>query len=267
MQHGMSADGGEGSAGLFGRGRRGPDVLGIAGRVLVVVTCISAAVAMIRGFSATASPSPATATLTEEGSQATPAATGPSGDTASTGTPAGPRIGIVAGHSGSDPGAVCPDGLSEADVNLDIAQRVVNMLWALGYDVDLLEEFDPGLDGYAADVLISIHADTCEEFPDATPAASGFKVASVADSAVPEAEQRLVACLTERYAARTGLYYHEGSVTAHMTQYHSFYEIDPNTPAAIIEAGFLLADREILTTEAHVVADGIVDGILCFLEN
>jgi len=35
---------------------------------------------------------------------------------------AGRHIGIVAGHDGNDSGAVCPDGLTEAEVNRDIGR-------------------------------------------------------------------------------------------------------------------------------------------------
>ena len=76
----------------------------------------------------------------------------------------------------------------------------------------------------------------------------------------------MVACLVEHYAARTGLAFHEGSITHDMTQYHTFYEIDPNTPGAIIEVGFMLTDRALLTQRPDLVAQGIIDGILCFLE-
>ena len=49
-----------------------------------------------------------------------------------------PLIGIVAGHSGAnDPGAVCPDGLTEVSINLDIATRVKEQLVAAGFSVDL----------------------------------------------------------------------------------------------------------------------------------
>ena len=52
------------------------------------------------------------------------------------------RIGIVAGHSGNDSGAVCTDGggnvtLTEADVNLKIAAMVQEQLTQKGYQVDL----------------------------------------------------------------------------------------------------------------------------------
>ncbi|MGD8243908.1 MAG: N-acetylmuramoyl-L-alanine amidase [Anaerolineae bacterium] len=177
-----------------------------------------------------------------------------------------PHIGIVAGHSGHDIGASCPDGLAEVEVNLDVAQRVVDRLRELGYRVDLLEEYDSRLERYLADALVSIHADSCQQLPDATPPPSGFKVASVVDSVVPDEESLLVACLTERYGERTGLGFHANSITGHMTQYHTFYEIDPHTPGAIIETGFMWLDRELLTQDPDRVAHGIVDGIVCFIE-
>jgi len=188
-------------------------------------------------------------------------------------TPAVPRIGIVAGHwwldesskQSLDVGAVCDEGtpsqLTEVEINKDVAERVVTELRRAGYQVDLLQEWDDRLPGYQADVLVSIHADSCM-YPEAT----GFKAARVVDSHVPEIEDRLVACLVEHYGRRTGLPFHEGSITHDMTEYHTFYEIDPNTPGAIIETGFMAADRWLLTQRADLVAQGIIDGILCFLE-
>ena len=52
-----------------------------------------------------------------------------------------------------------------------------------------------------------------------------------------------------------------------MTGYHAFSEIDPNTIAAIIETGFLNLDRGILTQHTDQVADGVVSGLLCFVNN
>jgi N-acetylmuramoyl-L-alanine amidase len=51
-----------------------------------------------------------------------------------------------------------------------------------------------------------------------------------------------------------------------MTRYHAFSEIDPSTPAAIIELGFMGADRELLTENSYAVAQGVARGIACFLE-
>ncbi len=171
------------------------------------------------------------------------------------------RVGIVSGHAGYDPGAVCPDGTTEAEVNMAIAKIVVELLTQQGYHVDLLEEFDARLRGYRADALVSIHADSCE-----VPGASGFKVARITDSAIPEAEDRLVECLYREYEAVTGLRRHPNSVTDNMTNYHAFREIDPYTPGAIIETGFLLEDYAYIVRRPRMVARGIVNGIVCFLQ-
>ncbi len=178
-----------------------------------------------------------------------------------------PRIGIVAGHSGNDSGAVCSDalgGIREVDINLSVASLVRDKLIAQGYDVDLLAEFDPRLTNYQALALVSIHADSCEYINDQ---ATGFKVAAAISTKYPEQAQRLTSCMDNRYAAITGLKLHPGSVTADMSNYHAFNEINPNTPAAIIETGFMNLDRQILTEKPDVIADGIASGILCFVRN
>lgn len=256
-----------------GAGGAGPNVL----RVIVVITCVTAIGALAQGYwEPTSSAEPTadpvltpvqpTAIVSPEASSGAevPNPEG-TGDEAAPAV-AVPRVGIVAGHWGYDEGASCADGLTEVEVNLDVAQRVVQSLRALGYHVDLLEEYDERLPGYLVDALISIHADSCQPFPDATPPPTGFKVASVVDSVVPEEEQRLVACLREEYGERTGLGTHDNSITGHMTQYHTFYEIDGRTPGAIIETGFLWLDRDLLTQRADLVAQGIVDGVVCFIE-
>ncbi|HHN93738.1 MAG TPA: N-acetylmuramoyl-L-alanine amidase [Anaerolineae bacterium] len=257
--------------------------VGLVLRLIVIVSCIAAVVGTGRALWESRSvpaTGPATAptaaiggdptepppypTVPPDRPMPTPLPTLPPADSAA--VDAAPRIGIVAGHYGNDTGAVCSDGLTEMEVNLDIATRVVNTLRELGYRAELLEEYDPRLEGYRADALLSIHADSCEPIPNATPPASGFKVASVEDSMVPEAESRLVACLVKCYAERTQMYFHSNSITYDMTRYHNFYEIDDQTPAAIIETGFMWADREVLTQHQDIVAQGIVDGLVCFIE-
>jgi N-acetylmuramoyl-L-alanine amidase len=182
-----------------------------------------------------------------------------------TATPrAKPLIGIVAGHWGNDSGAVCPDGVKEVDVNLDVATRVKEALVGEGYDVDLLKEFDPRLDGYEALLLVSIHSDSCQYVNDQ---ATGFKVSAAMSSKYPEKANRLTACLRGRYEETTGLPFHPGSVTNDMSSYHAFSEIDSSTTAAIIEIGFLNLDYQILTKHPDVIADGVTKGILCFVRN
>ena len=172
------------------------------------------------------------------------------------------HVGIVSGHRGYDSGAVCSDGLTEAEINFGVSQRVVALLERMGYRIDLLDEYDDRLQGYQADALVSIHADSCD-----VPGASGFKAARVSDSAVPKVEDRLVKCLREEYAAATGLFFHANSITFDMRDYHAFNEIAPETPGAIIEIGFMLDDRYMLLFQQDRIASGIVKGIICFLEN
>jgi N-acetylmuramoyl-L-alanine amidase len=179
------------------------------------------------------------------------------------------RIGIVAGHNGNDSGAVCTDEngqvtLKEADVNLKIAELVQKSLVAQGFQVDLLNEFDTRLNGYRAVALISIHNDSCEYINDQ---ATGFKVAASLETRDVNRAQRLTACLVDRYQRATQLAFHKGSITGDMREYHAFSEIDPNTITAIIETGFLNLDREILTKETDRVANGVTQGILCFINN
>jgi len=174
------------------------------------------------------------------------------------------RVGIVAGHWKHDSGAVCADGLKEVDLNLNIATMVQKMLVEKGYEVDLLQEFDARLDGYQAAALISIHNDSCDFINNE---ATGFKVAAAFATKHPERAAQLTSCLRARYAAATNLPLHSTSVTPDMTSYHAFGEINENTPAAIIETGFMNIDRPLLTQHPDLVAQGVAAGILCYLQN
>ena len=182
----------------------------------------------------------------------------------STPTARNKRVGIIAGHSGpeDDPGAVCENGLREADVNLAVARLTAAWLRDEGYEVDLLEEFDSKLQGYEADALVAIHADSC-----VAKELSGFKVARAVDSAIPQAEDKLVQCLYKEYEAATGLLPHPSTITDDMENYHAFHEIKLQTPGVIIELGFLSVDGHILANETDRMAYGIVSGLRCFLEN
>lgn len=174
-------------------------------------------------------------------------------------SPAPLRIGIISGHRGNDPGAVCEDGLTEAEVNLNISQRVAANLQARGFRAELLDEFDERLYGYAGTALVSIHADSCDYFNEE---ATGYKVAGsyITDSTL------LVDCMEQAYGTGTQLPYHANTITPHMTDYHAFREISVGTPAIILETGFMNLDRELLTTRADVPADAILQGILCYIE-
>jgi N-acetylmuramoyl-L-alanine amidase len=179
-------------------------------------------------------------------------------------TPEPPPIALLAGHSGgSDPGAMCPDGLREVDVTTDVAQRAKTILQSRGYRVDILAEYDTRFNGvdraYSPRAFLAIHADSCVAY------ASGFKVARAENSVIAHEDDRLVRCVTVAYKAATQLPFHEGSITGNMTRYHAFYKFNPQSPAAILELGFLGADKEMLRNRRDVLSLGIVEGIERFL--
>jgi len=174
------------------------------------------------------------------------------------------HVGLVVGHWGHDVGAICPDslgGFREVDINYTIADLTRQYLQAEGVQVDLLKEFDEHLKGYDGDALISIHADTCEYIPEL---GTGFKIAEAVDNKRPEQAARLMACMKNRYGNATGLRY-DHRITPDMTSYHAFSEVDQNTPAVIIETGYMNQDRELLTKNPSLVARGITAGIMCYL--
>lgn len=180
------------------------------------------------------------------------------------------RIGIVAGHSGPpqdetfqvDPGATCPDGLTELEINNAVAQMVVTGLLRENYNVDLLEEFDPRLSNYEADALISIHTNDCADYG---AGGTGYNAAAASGRNTTRGQdERLMECLITQYGQTTGLPRHYG-ITDDMTFYHTFSEVSVNTPTAIIEIGYMRNDRAILTQQPDKVAQGIINGIRCFL--
>ncbi|RMG70258.1 MAG: hypothetical protein D6711_17775 [Chloroflexi bacterium] len=174
------------------------------------------------------------------------------------------RIGILAGHSGpeNDPGAVCPDGLTEAEINFAVAERVWRYLLDRGYDVDLLEEYDSRLADYRADLLVSIHANDCRDYGEYV---SGYLVSQHDMRPDDGADGRLMACMVRHYGEASGLSYRPQGVTPDMLEYHVFNRININTPAVIVELGFMKDDREVLTTQPDRLAEGIINGIMCFL--
>ncbi len=77
---------------------------------------------------------------------------------------------VIPGHWGSDPGAVCPDGLEERAVNFRIASILAESLRGKGYEVQLLPEFSSRVKLMRPALFLSIHSDSCIE------GKSGFKL-------------------------------------------------------------------------------------------
>jgi N-acetylmuramoyl-L-alanine amidase len=185
------------------------------------------------------------------------------------------RIGIIAGHNGpeNDPGAVCVDEngvefLTEAEINYSVAYLIWQDLFDRGYNVELLDEWDPRLEGYQADALVSIHANSCSsEYLDleGNPV-SGFLVGH-AEARPPQGpDALLVECIAAHYSQETQLD-RRYDLPLDMADYHAFREISLTTPGAIIEIGFMFGDRELITGRADRVSKGIIDGILCYLND
>jgi N-acetylmuramoyl-L-alanine amidase len=175
------------------------------------------------------------------------------------------QVAIISGHAGFDSGAVCEDEsgevvLREVDINAEVAQRVARRLRRAGADVTVLDEYDPRLEGLVADVLLSIHADSCID-------ASGYKAAVDERRVSSMREQRLLSCIDLYYPLATSLPHHPNSVTHNMTQYHAFRRIDPSTPAAILELGFLGGDEALLTDSSQLVIKGVSDALLCAFDD
>ena len=179
------------------------------------------------------------------------------------------RIGIISGHSGpeNDPGSDCKENgvttLRESDLNMAVASRVREALLARGYNVDLLEEWDARLNGYQADALVAVHSNDCSDYGELV---SGYLIAQAeARPAVDSPDALLVDCIAAHYSAMTPLQ-RRYNLTIDMTDYHAFRQISITTPGAIIEIGFMLGDREFISGQPDIIAQAIVDGILCFLD-
>lgn len=175
------------------------------------------------------------------------------------------QIAMISGHAGNDSGAVCTDSngqaiVTEAAIVAAVTQRVASQLRRGGAHVTVLNEFDSRLDGLHADLLLSLHADSCID-------ASGYKFAHNSSPVLnPALLTSLSTCFDEQYAEATGLAPHPNTITHNMTDYHAFRKIAAQTPALILEIGFIGGDQTLLVEEPDQVARGITASIRCFFE-
>lgn len=191
--------------------------------------------------------------------------------------PTGPRrVAIQAGHWKSDE---APDelrrlipqtgaeweGVTEVEINLDIAQRVSVILNSKGIAVDLLPTTIPV--GYVADAFVALHGDS-----DGVGVASGFKMAH--GTRRGPHEDALLNDIKDAYGAATGLDYDATRISRNMTGYFAFnwsrfqHAVAAHTPAVILEMGFVSNDndRALMLDRADVVADAIATGVIKFLD-
>ena len=192
--------------------------------------------------------------------------------------PTGPRrVAIQAGHWKSDE---APDelrrlipqtgaeweGVTEVEINLDIAQRVSVILNSKGVAVDVLPVTIPV--GYVADAFVALHADS-----DGVGENSGFKMAHGARRG--PYEDALLNDIKDSYGAATGLDYDPIHITNSMRGYFAFnwsrfqHAVAAHTPAVILEMGYVSSDddRALMLDRADLVANSIADGIMKFLND
>ncbi len=174
------------------------------------------------------------------------------------------RIGILAGHWQNSTGEVCADGVIEADINYDIANRIKMNLEEKNFQVNLFPEFDLALLNYEADALVAVYSGSCVQAP---PPPSGFKIGMSLTAENPEKANDLAVCLAESYQNYTQLPFTFEVINPDHSSYHIFRDLHPNTPAVLIEIGALSTDRELITNQSNSIAEGIAAGITCYIEN
>lgn len=219
----------------------------------------------------TAAPPPTATALPPD-----PTATAPP---TATPTPAPPRVGLQVGHwrieehademarlrlfSGAYYG-----GYDEWEVNMVIAEAARERLEAAGVTVDLLPARVPV--GYEADAFVSIHVDGVTGPAAAT--RRGWKVATPFRASA--ASEGLAAAIAAVYPAVTGLPTDAEEASFNLRAYYAFahyrywHSVAPTTPAAIVELAFMThpADRELIFERPGLLAEGLADGILAYLD-
>jgi N-acetylmuramoyl-L-alanine amidase len=190
--------------------------------------------------------------------------------------PTGPRrVAIQAGHWKSDEApdelrrlipqtGAAWEGITEVEIDLDIAQRVVVILNAKGIAVDILPTTIPV--GYVADAFVALHADS-----DGVGENSGFKMAHGARRG--PYEDALLNDIKDRFGAATGLDYDARHVSRNMSGYFAFswsrfqHAVAAHTPAVILEMGYVSNDddRALMVDKPDLLATAIADGVLKFL--
>ena len=172
------------------------------------------------------------------------------------------RIGIDPGHGGSDPGAVGPSGLREADANLDVSLKIAQILEMHGLEVVSTRAEDKYvslfervriLNRAKCDYVVSIHCN-------AAASSEANYVSTYIQGKGGEAEP-LAEAVQERMVEATG--WPDGGVkisNLHMTR-------ETTMPAALVEMGFIsnskqeaeLKTESMLESLAEAIAKGLLD--------
>jgi N-acetylmuramoyl-L-alanine amidase len=172
------------------------------------------------------------------------------------------KICIDPGHGGKDPGAVGPNGLNEADVNLTVSKHIAAGLERLGLDAALTRETDVFVElsdrcefanDWAADYFVSVHCNSNG------PSAAGIETlyASANGEALATPIQEMMIAATDD--TDRGLKYRSDLYVLNGT----------HMPAVLAEIGFISNPETegLLNTDHYrrLIADAITGGIAKFL--
>lgn len=172
-------------------------------------------------------------------------------------------IGILVGHWNVDSGYVCENGIVEANVTEAIANQVSIKLNALGYPVKLLAETDLDLINFRGPLLVALYTGSCE---DTSSNKSGFIVGTTLSPADLNTSNALAVCMGEIYQSSTKLEFSYEIISTDHLAYRIFELVNQNTPVIYLEMGSLLYDQTTLIDNSENVANGIVNGIQCYLD-
>ena len=150
-------------------------------------------------------------------------------------------------------------GVSEVDVNVQVAKLTAKSLAERGYGVEVLDATVPP--NYSTDLFLALHADGSVRT-----SIRGFK--AVAPWSFPPASDKFVGFLYEEYGKATGLPT-DARTSDSMANYYAFnplkyhHALNPHVPSALLEMGFVTnpLDRLVLTTEQERLALGIANAV------
>jgi hypothetical protein len=172
-------------------------------------------------------------------------------------------IGILVGHWKVDSGHVCENDIVEANVTEAIANQVSIKLNALGYPVKLLAETDLDLINFRGPALVALYTGSCDDTPDNK---SGFTIGTTLSTSDLNSSNALAVCMGEIYQSSTKLDFTYQIITSDQPVYPIFEMVNPNTPMIYLEMGSLFYDQSVLIENSEKVANGIVNGIQCYLD-
>jgi N-acetylmuramoyl-L-alanine amidase len=172
-------------------------------------------------------------------------------------------IGILVGHWKIDSGHVCENDIVEANITEAIANQVSIKLNALGYPVKLLAETDMDLINYRGPALVALYTGSCDDIPENK---SGFTIGTTLSTSDLNSSNALAVCMGEIYQASTKLDFTYQIIASDQPAYALFAMVNPNTPMIYLEMGSLLYDQSVLVENSEKVANGIVNGIQCYLD-